>query len=124
MFLDMEVSTAVKVSLSVPLLYNCARDALHIYATISVPLYVFSNIYPLPKWTFKMIFIFSSVDLYNNIAIQQQGEGSDANSCLDWPTVQQDAVGFNELSDVIIDSNRLNKETTILLKLLGMLVYF
>lgn len=71
-----------------------------------------------------MIFIFSSVDLYNNIAIQQQGEGSDANSCLDWPTVQQDAVGFNELSDVIIDSNRLNKETTILLKLLGMLVYF
>ena len=39
--------------------------------------------------------------------------------CLEWPTVQQEAMSFNELSDVVLDSCRLNKETSILLKMLG-----
>ena len=68
--------------------------------------------------------ILSSSDLCKDIAIQQQIDGLDVSSCLEWPTIQQDALAFNELSDVIVDSYRLNKETAILLKLLGKLSCF
>ena len=65
---------------------------------------------------------FSSADLYNSEAMQPQIEGSDVDSCLEWPTGEQESMSCNELSDVILDSCRLSKETSILLKLLGKLV--
>ena len=47
---------------------------------------------------------------------------SEENACLEWPTIQQEAFSFNELSDVVLDSSRLSKETAVLLKLLGKLI--
>ena len=63
---------------------------------------------------------FSSVDVCQDASgCELSRESSDISPCFEWPAIKQESPGFNELSDFIVDSCQLNKEITILLKLLG-----
>ena len=61
------------------------------------------------------IFVFSQERPANTMAVENEVQQE---PCLEWPDVNQEDT-FNQLSEVLLDSYRLNQEMAIMSKILG-----